>query len=131
MKWNEIHGETQSYQPTNNAKLDLSAILGTWINSSEKTEWIKKYTITQEGDRVFINVYGADSPEDWGKVEVTTFVDNLGQTAFHAQYNLDGVEPLLAANMNKGLCVVAAFLKFKDGDRPNFLCREFYYKLDE
>ncbi|NEO64684.1 MAG: hypothetical protein F6J98_31485 [Moorea sp. SIO4G2] len=130
MKWNEIHGETQSYQPNNNAQLDLSAILGTWINSSEKTEWIKKYTITQEGDRVFINVYGANSPEDWGKVEVTTFVDNLGQTAFHAQYNLDGVEPLLAANMNKGLCVVAAFIKFNNGDRPNFLCREFYYKVE-
>ncbi len=131
MKWNEIYGETLSYQSNSNAQIDLDAILGTWINSNQQTEWIKKFTITQQDDRLFINAYGADSPEDWGKVEVTTFVDNLGQTAFNAYYNLDGVEPLLAANMNKGLCVIAAFLKFKDGERTNFLCREFYYKLDQ
>lgn len=139
MKWHEIHGETQSYQLDGNVQIDLNAILGTWINSNQQTEWIKKFTITQHSDRVFIHVYGGNSPEDWGQVEITTYVDNLGQTAFSAQYNLDGVEPLLAANMNKGLCIIAAFLKFKDGakrsstggNRPNFLSREFYYKSEE
>ncbi|NEO95340.1 MAG: hypothetical protein F6K56_36200 [Moorea sp. SIO3G5] len=130
MKWNEVYGETQSYQPDSNSQIDSSAILGTWINSNQQTQWIKKITITQQGEQVFINVYGVNSPEDWGKVEITTYVDNIGETAFSAQYNLDGMEPLLAANTNKGLCVIAAFIKFKNGDRPNFLCREFYYKVD-
>ncbi len=131
MKSNEIYGETQSSQAERNAQVDSSPILGTWINSNQQTEWNKKFTITQQENRVFINAYSGNSPKDWGKIEVTTFVDNTGQTGFSAQYNLDGVEPLLAANMNKGLCIIAAFFKFKDGDRPNFLCREFYYKLDQ
>lgn len=131
MKSKQIYDETQNSQADGNAQIDLNAIVGTWINSNQQTEWIKKFTITQQSDRVFINAYGGNSSEDWGKVEITTYVDNLGQTGFSAQYNLDGVEPLLAANLNKGLCIIAAFLKFKNGDRPNFLSREFYYKLDQ
>jgi hypothetical protein len=131
MKSKQIYDETQNSQADGNAQIDLNVIVGTWINSNQQTEWIKKFTITQQSDRVFINAYGGNSSEDWGKVEITTYVDNLGQTGFSAQYNLDGVEPLLAANLNKGLCIIAAFLKFKNGDRPNFLSREFYYKLDQ
>lgn len=139
MKSKEIYAETQNSQPDRNAQIDLNAILGTWINSNQQTEWIKKFTITQQSDGVFINAYAGNSPEDWGKVEVTTYVDNHGQTGFSAHYNLDGVEPLLAANLNKGLCIIATFLKFKNGvkrsstkgNRPNFLSREFYYKSEE
>jgi len=131
MKSKEIYAETQNSQPGGNAQIDLNTILGTWINSNQQTEWIKKFTITQHSDGVFINAYGGSFPEDWGKVEIATYVDNLGQTGFSAQYNLDGVEPLLAANTNKGLCIIATFLKFKNGDRPNFLSREFYYKSEQ
>ena len=136
MKSNEVYsGETQL---NSLPQIDLSAILGTWINSNQETEWIRKFTITQEGEQVFINSYAGSSPEDWGKIEVTTYVDNHGQTGFSAQYDLDRVEVLLASNTNKGLCIIATFLKFKNGhngterygDRPNFLSREFYYKLD-
>ncbi|MBO1348877.1 MAG: hypothetical protein EBE86_016500 [Hormoscilla sp. GUM202] len=130
MKSKENYSETQGDRPENTTQIDPSAILGTWVNSNPQTQWIKTFTITQQGDRTFINAYGANSPEDWGKVEITTFVDNFGQTGFNAQYNLDDVEPLLAANLNKGLCIIAAFFKFKHGDRPNSLSREFYYKLD-
>lgn len=131
MKSQEVYGETQNSQAEGNAQIDLSTILGTWINSNQQTEWIKKFTITQQGEQVFIDAYGGKSPEYWGKVEVTTYVDNLGQTGFSGQYNLDGVEALLASNTNKGLCIIATFLKFKNGHRTNFLSREFYYKVDE
>lgn len=45
-------------------------------------------------------------------------------------YDLGAVEAVLAANTNKGLIIIAAFLRFKaDADqRENFLCREFYYR---
>lgn len=138
MKSQEVYSQNPNSQLDSNAQIDLSAILGTWINSNQETEWIRKFTITQQGEQVFINAYGGNAPEDWGKIEVTTYVDNLGQTGFSAQYNLDGVEALLASNTNKGLCIIATFLKFKKDDnathryreRPNFLSREFYYKLD-
>ena len=107
MKSNEVYsGETQL---NSLPQIDLSAILGTWINSNQETEWIRKFTITQEGQQVFINSYAGSSPEDWGKIEVTTYVDNHGQTGFSAQYNLDRVEVLLASNTNKGCALLLLF----------------------
>ena len=107
MKSNEVYsGETQL---NSLPQIDLSAILGTWINSNQETEWIRKFTITQEGEQVFINSYAGSSPEDWGKIEVTTYVDNHGQTGFSAQYNLDRVEVLLASNTNKVCALLLLF----------------------
>jgi hypothetical protein len=51
------------------------------------------------------------------------------ENAFCARYERDSVESFLAANMNKGLCIIAGFHKFKDGKQTDF-CREFYYRLD-
>ena len=59
---------------------------------------------------------------------MTPYLDNIGERAFCARYRRDGFASLLAANMNKGLWVIAAFHDFSDPDRANFLCREFYYR---
>lgn len=75
---------------------------------------------------------GAGEPFEWGEVEVTTYMDNIGEMAFHAVYDLGFVESVLAANTNKNLIVIAAFNRFKDeSKRQNFLCREFYYREQE
>ena len=59
---------------------------------------------------------------------ITTYSDNIGETAFLAFYDLGFVKSHLAANTNKGLIVIAAFHRFENSERPNFLCREFYYR---
>jgi len=126
MERNEVYGD----QPKTGTIIDFTPFLGIWINSNEKTKWIKKFTLTKHDEQIIMHAYGAESLEDWGKTEVTPFVDNINEKAFCVRYDLDSVESFLAANMNKGLWVIAAFHKFKDGSQPNFLCREFYYRQD-
>ncbi|MEG4581613.1 hypothetical protein QUA71_18660 [Microcoleus sp. MON1_C5] len=126
MERNELYG----HQPESGKIIDFTPVLGTWINTNTKTRWIEKFTLTKHDEKIIMHAYGTQSPKDWGETEVTPFVDNLNENAFCARYELDSVESLLAANMSKGLWVIAAFLTFKDGNQPNFLCREFYYRLD-
>ncbi|MBH8576577.1 hypothetical protein I8752_27015 [Nostocaceae cyanobacterium CENA369] len=125
MERNEIYGN----QPQDNA-IDFTPFLGTWINSNTKTKWIEKFILTKHNEQIIMHAYGTESLKDWGETEVTPFVDNINEKAFSAKFDRDSVESLLAANMNKGLWVIAAFHKFKDGSQPNFLCREFYYQVD-
>jgi hypothetical protein len=126
MERNEIYGD----QPKPDTVIDFTPVLGTWMNSNTQTKWIEKFTLTKHDEQIIMHAYGTQSPKDWGETEVTPFVDNINEKAFCARYELDSVESLLAANMNKGLWVIAAFLQFKDGNQPNFLCREFYYRLN-
>jgi hypothetical protein len=111
--------------------VDFTSLLGTWVNSNEKTKWIKSFILTQQDNKIAIQAYGSQTPEDWGEKEIITFVNETGERAFWTRYNLGEFELLLAANTNQGLWVVAAHLKFKDSTKPNFLCREFYYRADE
>lgn len=107
---------------------DITPLLGTWVNSNRATEWIERFEL-QESDGSFrIRVWAARPPRDWGETEISTYRDNIGEMAFHAVFDAGDVESVLAANANKGLIVIAAFHKFRDGGRVNYLCREFYYR---
>jgi hypothetical protein len=122
--------KTYSDQPKGNTVIDFTPVLGSGMNSNTKTRWIEKFTLTKQDEKVIMHAYSAQSPEDWGETEVTPFVDTMNkENAFCARYDLDLVESFLAANMNKGLCIIAGFHKLKDGNQPNF-CREFYYRLE-
>ena len=109
--------------------VDMSPLLGAWTNSNSQTEWIKSFTLGKKGSVFTIRVRGAREPFDWGEVEAVPYMDNIGELAFHAAYDLEAIHSLLAANTNKGLIIIAAFNRFKKGGgRSNFLCREFYYR---
>jgi hypothetical protein len=109
-------------------QVDIGPLLGTWINSNHETEWIRELTLERRGETFTIRVLSAREPADWGEAEVSTYTDNIGELAFHAVLRVGPLESVLAANTNKGLIVIAAFHKFRDGSSPNFLCREFYYR---
>jgi hypothetical protein len=108
----------------------IGSLLGDWINANPDTDWIGGFTLTDQDGRVILHPSGTTEPGDWGPAEVTTYQDNIGEPAFYVVYDLGAVEAVLAANTNKGLIIIAAFLRFKaDADqRENFLCREFYYR---
>jgi len=110
------------------ARVDIGPLLGTWVNSNHETEWIREFTLERRGEAFTIRVLSAREPADWGEAEVSSYTDNIGELAFHAVLQVGPLESVLAANTNKGLVVIAAFHKFRDGSRPNFLCREFYYR---
>lgn len=122
-------GKAASDERLKNDGVDISTLLGAWTNSNSRTKWIKRFTLGKKGSIFTIHVHGAAEPFDWGEVEAVTYMDNIGELAFHAVYELETVNSLLAANTNKGLIIIAAFNRFKNGGGPsNFLCREFYYR---
>jgi hypothetical protein len=125
---NKVASDKQS-KNAGAAEVDISPILGVWTNSNSQTEWIKRFTLGKKGSVFTIHAYGAAEPFDWGEVEAVPYMDNIGELAFHAAYDLETVHSLLAANTNKGLIIIAAFNRFKNGGgRLNFLCREFYFR---
>jgi hypothetical protein len=107
---------------------DITSLLGTWVNSNRGTEWIERFELTERDGSYRIRAQAAHPPHDWGEVTLWTCQDNIGELAFHAVFDLEDVEAVLAANTNKGLVVIAAFFRFKNGERLNYLCREFYYR---
>ena len=117
-----------SHKNGNGSQHDITPLLGNWVNSNPATEWITKFTLARKGDTFSISTSSARKPLDWGEVEITTYSDNIGETAFLAFYDLGFLKSHLAANTNKGLIVIAAFHRFENSERPNFLCREFYYR---
>ena len=122
-------GKAASDERLKNDGVDISTLLGAWTNSNSQTEWIKRFTLSKKGSIFTIHVHGAAEPFDWGEVEAVPYMDNIGELAFHAVYELETFNSLLAANTNKGLIIIAAFNRFKNGSgRSNFLCREFYFR---
>lgn len=127
MERNEIFGS----QPQVGEHIDASAVLGTWRNSNEKTIWIAGFTLAQNDGAYTLDLEGCGEVVDLQNIPVTFYKDNIGELAFSAQADLGFAQVLLAANMNKGLWVIAAFYTFcDDSERPNFLCREFYFRED-
>jgi hypothetical protein len=104
------------------------SLMGEWVNSNAATGWIKEFTLTERDGTAMLRVLGASEPAEWGEIPATIYQDNHGEPAFHAVYDLGTVEAVLAANTNKGLIIIAAFLRFKEDGRTNFLCREFYFR---
>lgn len=114
----------------NTGQVDIRPLVGNWMNSNRETAWIKRFILAEKNGGFTMRTFDAGGA-DWGEVDIATYTDNIGEMAFHAIYDLGFVESLLAANTNKGLVVIAAFHRFRDGSgRSNFLCREFYFRED-
>ena len=110
-------------------QVDLSGLCGTWYNTNEETRWIARFELLQRDGAFHIHAFGVKEPLDWGIRAMTTYSDNIGESAFYTVYDLGDLEAVLAANTNKGLVIIAAFLNFKDNSgRANYLCREFFYR---
>ena len=110
-------------------ELDINALVGTWTNTYRATNWINRFTIVEDNGVARIHAYSVGEPHDWGETEITPYSDSSGELAFHAVYDLESVQSVLAANKTKGIIVIAAYHKFKDGAmRQNLFCREFYFR---
>jgi hypothetical protein len=121
--------DAERSKPANAAEVDISPLLGNWRNSNPATNWIKRFTLSKKEGVFTMHTYSAAEPFDWGEVEITAYMDNAKEIAFHAAYDLESVHSLLAVNTNKGLIIIAAFNRFKeDSGRSNSFCREFYFR---
>ena len=116
------------------AEINVTPMLGEWINTNPATRGIVKVVIRRDGDDVYIRVLGASSPTpcDWGEAKVdalyATGVQSADPMALTATYDFGFLETRLEANLSLGLLVIANFNTFRDGSgRANYFSREFFY----
>lgn len=115
------------------ATIDLSPMLGTWVNTSPETDHIVQFVATERESAFVVRTYGAGEPDpiDWGEVAaVPCAIEATEEIAgFSATYDFGTVETLLAAYGAKGVLVIQTYTKFKDGSgRPDYFTREFFHQ---
>jgi hypothetical protein len=114
------------------AMIDASPLLGTWINMDVTSGGIVKIVLSGEGGATKVRAFGACSPElcDWGEANAAAYSIGVGSKAavgFEAVYDFGFMETLLAAYLNKRLLVVDSYNTFKDGsNRSRYFFRDHF-----
>jgi hypothetical protein len=115
------------------SNVDLSSLIGRWKSTRRDTKVICELELARKADSYVLHAFGAGAPRDWGEVTVTPHASNVdGQdaTAFQATYDFTFMQLHLAANVNKGLLIIATYHTFCDGsNRSNYFAREFFYHV--
>jgi hypothetical protein len=139
---NEISGIKRDDTPSGDepryaaaaAWVDLTDLLGTWINTYRETRSICRFTLAPSESGYSIETMAATEGggQTLGKTEVRPFSPNVNSRkadGFTARYDFEFLEMSLAAYCAKGLIVVSQYTRFKDGSgRPDYFNREFFFK---
>jgi hypothetical protein len=110
-------------------------LTGRWKNSKSTTIGISTFHLENVDNQLSLTINGADGgflPYHMGPITVSTHsATKTSKTciAFHANVSKDGNEYSFAGNVNKGLIIIATYVKVKADDTANFFVREFFYKL--
>jgi len=113
-------------------KMELGALLGSWINSNPDTNSIALVKATDSGGRLRLQVsaVGSDGFVDWGTADAEVFAatpDSHTGAGFTCRYKFDHGETRLQGMIMKGLLVLAQFHLFNDDSkRENYFLREYF-----
>lgn len=113
-------------------KMELGALLGTWINSNPDTHSVALVKATESDGRLRLQVsaVGADGLIDWGAADADVFAatpDSHAGAGFTCRYQFDFGETRLQGMIMKGLLVLAQFHLFNDNtEHENFFLREYF-----
>jgi hypothetical protein len=114
--------------------VDLEELTGLWKNTHRATRVIRELNLIRSGEAFQVHAFGVGSPREWGKVAAVPYaggVDDHDPVGFFAVYDFDFMQVFLAANMNKGLLIIASYNTFRDGSaRSNYFSREFFSRSD-
>ena len=116
------------------AELDLSSLIGRWKNTNSATRGISEIVISENGKNLRVQTFGAraSGPSDWGERDATTYAYNVAGdivAGFELIYNFGPQEALVTAIHNRGVLVIHAYHRFKDGSgRSNFISKEFFHQ---
>lgn len=118
-------------RPSAEKPLDLSPLIGDWINTKEQSSYLVRVVLSEQDGRLLFRGYGANESEpiDWGEVEAVPYAAETSILArgFHAFYNHDGIERHLVANEKQEILVIQSYTRYLDGSgRTSHLGREFY-----
>lgn len=112
--------------------MELTALLGTWINSNPDTHSVALVKATESGGRLKLQVsaVGTDGLIDWGAADANVFAatpESHAGAGFTCNYKFPHGETRLQGMIMKGLLVLAQFHFFnEDADRENFFLREYF-----
>jgi hypothetical protein len=115
-------------------RLDLSSLFGRWKNTNSTTRGISEIVITEAGKNLRVQTFGAraSGPSDWGERDATTYAYNVAGdivAGFELTYDFGSQEALVTAIHNRGVLVIHAYHRFKDGSgRSNFISKEFFHQ---
>jgi hypothetical protein len=112
--------------------MELSALVGTWINSNPDTNSVAAVKATEAGGKLELRIsaMGPDGFIDWGTAEANVFAattDSKVGAGFTCRYDFGFAETRLQGMIMKGLLVLAQFHLFKDDSkRASYFLREYF-----
>lgn len=110
-------------------------VTGRWKNSKPTTVGISNFSLENVNNQLSLTIKGTEGgflPDHLGPIEVSEHSATRNSKdciAFHANVTHDGNEYSFAGNVNKGLIIIATYVKVKADETANFFVREFFYKL--
>ena len=113
--------------------IDLSPLVGTWVNFDQKSTGIFRLEIEDRNGELILHTWGTGAPEphDWGEAVGEAFTDGVALhagVAFRADYDLGFARVMLACYLTKRLLVVDAYTRFQDGSgRSPYFQRDHFY----
>lgn len=116
------------------AKLNLSSLIGRWKNTNSATRGISHIVISEDGKNLRVQTFGAcaSGPRDWGESLATTYAYSMAGdivAGFELTYDFGSQVTLVTAIHNRGVLVIHAYHRFKDGSgRSNFISKEFFHQ---
>jgi hypothetical protein len=112
--------------------MQLSALVGTWINSNPDTNGVALIKARDADGKLQLQIsaVGPDGFIDWGTAEANVFAattDSQVGAGFTCRYDFGFAETRLQGMIMKGLLVLAQFHLFKDDSkRASYFLREYF-----
>jgi hypothetical protein len=114
--------------------LDVSSLIGRWKNTNSATRGIAEIVISEADKSLLVQTFGAGASgsRDWGerpaKIYAYSVAGNI-VAGFELTYDFGAQETLVTAIHNRGVLVIHAYHRFKDGSgRSNFISKEFFHQ---
>lgn len=99
-------------------EIDLSPLIGTWINTESRSRTISRIEVRRENGTLLIG------PDDWGAVPASMVCATAVTSTEAGGYIADfSSQAQLQATLNQGLLVVVVFSRTRAGGR---VTREFF-----
>jgi hypothetical protein len=117
---------------TAGAALDVSGLLGVWINSNPDTTGVARMLMSEADGKLSLQVYavGPNGLIEWGTAPVEVLASTPSSrvaAGFSCSYDFGFVETRLLGMMMKGLLVQAQLQSFKDkSGRVDYFVREYF-----
>ena len=111
--------------------LDVAPLLGTWINTESRWQWIRRLEVRDDGGDLTVRMTGGNepSPQRWGPRPVEAVyaasIHGGDAVAFRASFDHGEMRSEVQATLNQGLMVLVAFTDATD-DGTSRVTREFF-----